>query len=218
MRCRLQELGAACLRLLAGDGDLFRRDLARREARRRGAGALHCGGRPVRARHRAARCVGGSARSQAPALSDLPIVLAMGATAVAGYNVLFLYGLELARRPTARSSSPASRPSSRCSSAGWRSERGATARPPRTGRRTRRSRGRRRSQRDRRLRSPPARRSSWPGRCAGHLLAHREAGDRAFRCSDGDLLRPRRSADADPVQPRGARLAISATRERTPGC
>ena len=31
-----------------------------------------------------------------PALSDLPIVLAMGATAVAGYNVLFLYGLELA--------------------------------------------------------------------------------------------------------------------------
>lgn len=31
-----------------------------------------------------------------PAVSDLPIVLAMGATAVAGYNVLFLYGLELA--------------------------------------------------------------------------------------------------------------------------
>ena len=31
-----------------------------------------------------------------PALSDLPIVLAMGATAVAGYNILFLYGLELA--------------------------------------------------------------------------------------------------------------------------
>jgi drug/metabolite transporter (DMT)-like permease len=31
-----------------------------------------------------------------PARSDLPLVLAMGATAVAGYNVLFLYGLELA--------------------------------------------------------------------------------------------------------------------------
>jgi drug/metabolite transporter (DMT)-like permease len=31
-----------------------------------------------------------------PARSDLPLILAMGATAVAGYNVLFLYGLELA--------------------------------------------------------------------------------------------------------------------------
>ncbi len=31
-----------------------------------------------------------------PARADLPLVLAMGATAVAGYNVLFLYGLELA--------------------------------------------------------------------------------------------------------------------------
>jgi drug/metabolite transporter (DMT)-like permease len=31
-----------------------------------------------------------------PTRSDLPLVLAMGATAVAGYNVLFLYGLELA--------------------------------------------------------------------------------------------------------------------------
>lgn len=31
-----------------------------------------------------------------PARRDLPLILAMGATAVAGYNVLFLYGLELA--------------------------------------------------------------------------------------------------------------------------
>jgi len=31
-----------------------------------------------------------------PAVSDLPLVLGMGATAVAGYNVLFLFGLELA--------------------------------------------------------------------------------------------------------------------------
>jgi drug/metabolite transporter (DMT)-like permease len=31
-----------------------------------------------------------------PARSDLPLVLALGATAVAGYNALFLYGLELA--------------------------------------------------------------------------------------------------------------------------
>jgi drug/metabolite transporter (DMT)-like permease len=31
-----------------------------------------------------------------PSSSDLPLVLAMGATAVAGYNVLFLFGLELA--------------------------------------------------------------------------------------------------------------------------
>ncbi len=31
-----------------------------------------------------------------PALRDVPLVLAMGATAVAGYNVLFLYGLDLA--------------------------------------------------------------------------------------------------------------------------
>ena len=83
--------------VLAGDGDPFRRDLARREARRRGAGAVHCGGRSACARRRAARA-GGSARlaQAASTLSDLPIVLAMGATAVAGYNVLFLYGLELA--------------------------------------------------------------------------------------------------------------------------
>ena len=33
---------------------------------------------------------------RAPGWSNLPLVLAMGATAVAGYNVLFLYGLELA--------------------------------------------------------------------------------------------------------------------------
>ena len=30
-----------------------------------------------------------------PARRDLPLVLALGATAVAGYNALFLYGLEL---------------------------------------------------------------------------------------------------------------------------
>ena len=49
----------------------------------------------------------------------------MGATAVAGYNVLFLYGLELAPATDGAIIVPASRPSSRCSSAGLRSERGA---------------------------------------------------------------------------------------------
>ena len=33
---------------------------------------------------------------RAPGWSNLPLVLAMGATAVAGYNIFFLYGLELA--------------------------------------------------------------------------------------------------------------------------
>ena len=33
---------------------------------------------------------------RAPGRANLPLVLAMGATAVAGYNVFFLYGLELA--------------------------------------------------------------------------------------------------------------------------
>lgn len=33
---------------------------------------------------------------RAPGRADLPLVLAMGATAVAGYNIFFLYGLELA--------------------------------------------------------------------------------------------------------------------------
>ena len=33
---------------------------------------------------------------RAPGWSNVPLVLAMGATAVAGYNILFLYGLELA--------------------------------------------------------------------------------------------------------------------------
>lgn len=35
-------------------------------------------------------------RVQWPSRRDLPLLLAMGATAVAGYNILFLYGLELA--------------------------------------------------------------------------------------------------------------------------
>ncbi|HET9323234.1 MAG TPA: DMT family transporter [Gaiellaceae bacterium] len=33
---------------------------------------------------------------RAPGRADLPLVIAMGATAVAGYNIFFLYGLELA--------------------------------------------------------------------------------------------------------------------------
>jgi drug/metabolite transporter (DMT)-like permease len=36
------------------------------------------------------------ARVRRPRLADLPLVAALGATAVAGYNILFLYGLELA--------------------------------------------------------------------------------------------------------------------------
>ena len=53
-----------------------------------------------------------------PTRRDLPLVLALGATAVAGYNALFLYGLELAPARTARSSSRAWRRSFRCSSRG----------------------------------------------------------------------------------------------------
>ena len=49
-----------------------------------------------------------------PGRRDIPLVLALGATAVAGYNALFLYGLELAPPRTGRSSSRASLRSSRC--------------------------------------------------------------------------------------------------------
>ena len=156
-----------------------------------------------------------------PALSDLPIVLAMGATAVAGYNVLFLYGLELAPATDGAIIVPGFAPvfavlvgwvalgerSSRRALLGLVVALGglvAVVDPSST------------------VDSDRVAGAAifMAGAVLGDLLAHREAGDRAFRCGDGDLLRDRgRSADADPLQPRGARLAGSPlTRERTPGC
>ena len=49
-----------------------------------------------------------------PGRQDIPLVLALGATAVAGYNALFLYGLELAPASDGAIIVPASRRSSRC--------------------------------------------------------------------------------------------------------
>jgi drug/metabolite transporter (DMT)-like permease len=49
-----------------------------------------------------------------PQRRDLPLVLALGATAVAGYNALFLYGLELAPATDGAIIVPGLARSSRC--------------------------------------------------------------------------------------------------------
>ena len=165
----------------------------------------------VRARHRAARCVGSSARSTGCRRSPTcRSCWRWGRRRVAGYNVLFLYGLELAPATGRRDH----RPRLRARLRGARrlvvlGERSA-ARPPRTDRRTRRARW------PSSIPAAPwtpivaaARRSSWPGRCAGSIASGSRR-PRVSRCGDGDLLRDRGQAlMLIPLQPRGARLAIS---------